>query len=356
MDALPQWFPPLKAAIADELAGFLAEARTGLAAVNPLGPDLCGRLLDFTLPGKMIRGCLVSLGHRLGDPERQRQEATCVRAGAAMELFQSGLLVHDDIMDRDLTRRGRASLFHRYGEEAALRGHADARHEGESLGICAGDVAYFLAFELLARVEAPPRVLGEAVRLCARELASVGVAQMQDVSWDGWPGEEEILRMYRYKTARYSFSLPLALGAVLAEAAPESLAELESLGQDMGALFQIRDDELGLFGTEAETGKPVGSDVREGKKTLHHACLMAAAGPRDAERLRGIFGSPECTEGDVALVRELVESLGVRARIAGLVRGLEARARAGIERITSAREEDRLDLEALLGYTMARSR
>ena len=90
----------------------------------------------------------------------------------------------------------------------------------------------------------------------------------------------------RYKTGRYSFSLPLLAGAMLADAPAELRGKLETFGESIGLLFQIRDDELGLFGDERELGKPVGSDVREGKKTHHLLIAHGGRGARGAHAAR----------------------------------------------------------------------
>ncbi|HUJ73417.1 MAG TPA: polyprenyl synthetase family protein, partial [bacterium] len=214
---LPHYFDPLRERISAALRQFFLEKRDELARVNPLGRDAAERLVEFTLRGKMIRGCLVHLGWSLGGGTGAvvpaDGAASVVAAGAAMELFQSGLLVHDDIMDRDPVRRGLPSIFQQYAQAAGREGHADPAHVGQAQGICAGDVACFMAFELLARVRAP--ALRDVLALCARELSAVGIAQMQDVAWgaskDGVK-VDDILAMYRYKTGRYSFALPLAAG------------------------------------------------------------------------------------------------------------------------------------------------
>ncbi len=272
-----------------------------------------------------------------------------------MELFQSGLLIHDDIMDRDALRRGMPSIFQQYADAAARERSADPPRTGEALGICAGDVSYFLAFELLTRIAAGPGVLREVLALCARELSAVGIAQMQDVSWgsaDQGGTDEEILRMYTWKTGRYSFSLPLVAGALIGGATAELCGALEKLGECLGILFQIHDDELGLFGSERELGKPVGSDVREGKKTLFHARLMAAASPEERKRLAGIFGNPACTAADLDFVRAQAEP--VRIGLLPLVTELSTRGRSMIRGLPSGTAEDRRALLELLDFTTAR--
>jgi geranylgeranyl diphosphate synthase type I len=274
-----------------------------------------------------------------------------------MELFHSGLLVHDDIMDRDLVRRGQPSIFQQYATFAAAERHADPQHVGQALGICAGDVACFMAFELLARTHAPAAVLCRVLEMCARELSAVGIAQMQDVAWGASisaAGVDEILRMYTHKTGRYSFSLPLLAGAIIADASEELRGKLETFGESIGLLFQIRDDELGLFGDEKELGKPVGSDVREGKKTLIFSSLMSAAEPGERRRLQRIFGNPHATKADIDYVRERAGSKRVRSGIQSIITDLTEKARTAIGTLPCWTEEDRAALQGLLDFTTAR--
>ena len=327
---------------------------------NPLGPDAGDRLLEFALQGKMIRGGLVPLGYSLATeagPGAAPPSHATITVGAAMELFQSGLLVHDDIMDRDLTRRGSATIFHQYAEAASRREDADPRHVGEALGICAGDVAYFLAFEMLAGIDTPAPVRAALLGMCARELTSVGIAQMQDVAWGASAAnvrDEDILRMYTYKTSRYSFSLPLAAGALIAGASPSLLRKLEAIGETIGVLFQVRDDELGLFGNEQELGKPVGSDVREGKKTLYYARLMAAAPRPDRERLARIFGNQAASPEELDYVRARAVSLGVQESVASTCAAMRESALQGIASLRTGSTEDRATLRSLLDFALTR--
>jgi geranylgeranyl diphosphate synthase type I len=214
-----------------------------------------------------------------------------------------------------------------------------------------------MAFELLARTTAAADVLRGVVELCARELSAVGIAQMQDVTWGASKsavGVDDILRMYTHKTGRYSFTLPLLAGAMIANAPSDLCANLGTLGESVGLLFQIRDDELGLFGDPGELGKPVGSDVREGKKTLIVSSLMAAAEPEERSRLDGILGNPRAAPGDIDYVRRLASSAAARARIAAVTTSLTARAAAAIDSIASGADEDRAALRSLLDFTTAR--
>jgi geranylgeranyl diphosphate synthase type I len=360
---LPEYFDPIRARITSALRRYLEEKRVELGRVNPMGAEAADKLIEFSLRGKMIRGCMVHLGWSLcgrGGPVGHEADAgvlAVTTAGAAMELFHSGLLVHDDIMDRDVVRRGQPSIFQQYAEAAGRELRSDPLHVGQALGICAGDVAYFMAFELLARAAAPAPVLRGVLESCARELSAVGIAQMQDVAWGAsrsGGGVEEILRMYTHKTGRYSFSLPLLVGAAFAEAPKDVRSRLETFGECVGLLFQVRDDELGLFGDERQLGKPVGSDVREGKKTLLFSSLVTALDPAQRRVFDGIFGNPRATEADIEQVRTLAALPEVRARMEAITGPLIGKARSAMDAITSGSREDHAALRGLLDFTIAR--
>ncbi|MBU0954907.1 MAG: polyprenyl synthetase family protein [Spirochaetes bacterium] len=341
-----EYFKTAKADIAAVVNKYMEEYGQVYHTVSAeLGLDAARRLAEFTGRGKMIRGCLVRLGYELasGRSASGPDLEAVTMAGAAMELFQSGLLVHDDIMDRDRLRRGAPTLHVTYENSLLEAGALEPPHHGVALGICAGDLAYFAAFQLLAEMPVQDPAARQACLIAARELALVGVAQMQDVTNGAkrpdtgganisatksaqWIGpaeaisEDDVLRLYRYKTGRYTFSLPLALGAAIAGAAEPIRAALEAAGEHFGILFQLKDDELGLFADEADLGKPIGADVKEDKKTLFRLRLFRQAGAPDLDRLRTLFGGGSPSPEQLLYIRGLVEKLGIRSELTAMMR------------------------------------
>lgn len=294
-----------------------------------LARDLCDRLLEYSGRGKTLRGCLVRLGFELcgGEVSDPALAEACRKAGAAMELFQSGLLIHDDIMDRDDMRRGAPTVHVAYAAALAASKASEPAHNGKSLAICAGDLAYFTGFSLLARLAVDLNRIVAVQRLAAEELGLVCVAQARDVSNGSGPGlfgqgdepnEQDILNLYRTKTGRYTFSLPLAMGATLAGASAEALTALMGAGELLGVAFQLKDDELGILADAAELGKPLGSDLREDKKTILRLRLLNAAGADPA--LRKAFGNPRAGARELSLVRSEARRLGIFADLAALMR------------------------------------
>ena len=240
-------------AIRSALQEWLNEAAPDLAHVGAHGADVCRRLADYSGRGKMIRGALVVAGYRLC---RGDESQTALRGAAAIELLQSFLLIHDDIMDDDDLRRGRAAMHIQYATASQLDPGA-ARRLGAALAICAGDVAMMLSCELLNAAAAGLSSASQSrlMRLYAREVARIGVAQMDDVSYsysDTEPDEAAILSLYRYKTGRYSFALPLQIGALLAGSAEH---DAEKYAEKDGA-------PSGLLATIGALGEALGSSSR----------------------------------------------------------------------------------------------
>jgi geranylgeranyl diphosphate synthase, type I len=366
---MKEMFRQSREAILDCLTGDVQRRRQVFDRVSTRwGGDSLDRLLEFTSRGKMIRGCLVDLGFQLAGQQPDLPEARQITAqvGAAMELFQSGLLIHDDIMDRDLQRRGKPTLHVAYAQDLQQTAFDEPAHNGQSLAICAGDLAYFWAFELLGSDPVPIPMRSVLQTMSARELALVGLAQMQDVCNGAHgqratlvePDEAAILEVFRYKTGRYTFSLPLSMGARLAGMSESDCLQLEKAGEYLGMLFQIKDDELGLFADPAVLGKPVGADVRENKKTLYRYRLLQALHARNDDRALAVkkaFGSPEAGLAELELIRDLLVQTGIKEELARLMESFANETRVLLEIILErASQPASTSMLALIDYSLNR--
>jgi geranylgeranyl diphosphate synthase type I len=320
-----EYFQKARPGIVAAISEILKESSPRLAAISPLGTQLAERLESYAHGGKMIRGILVRLGYELcsAEPPAAAMDRVLDRAGAAMEFLQAGLLIHDDIMDRDTLRRGNMTVHTQYEHDAVAAHASDPAHHGVSLGVCAGDISFFLGFHALAALPVPEAWQERARKVAAfsaQELCWVGIAQMQDVqSGTAGIGDDpdpaQILRVYRYKTGRYTFSLPLVVGAMLADAGPAQREALDQAGENLGVVFQLKDDELGIFGDSAQSGKRADSDVREDKKTLIRHFLFQAADADLRSQLETIFGSPQPGDTGLRTVRAAMEKTGARAKV-----------------------------------------
>jgi geranylgeranyl diphosphate synthase type I len=188
------------------------------------------------------------------------------------------------------------------------------------MAICGGDMCMFLALRLLAG--APPtvnRLFGDIlVEVCDGQMQDIYTQSQQDI-----PSKQAIYNLMRSKTASYTLSLPLALGAAMADRPPDTIKKLRRIGDAAGTIFQIRDDELGVMGDSDKTGKPVGADIREGKKTLIYYYLMKSCGIVERRKLRATFGSRAVGAEDIAIIRQLIRKYDVRRLINADVQRLE---------------------------------
>jgi geranylgeranyl diphosphate synthase type I len=311
-----EFFRQKKEAVTNFIDVFLHEKMGEFSRVNSWGRDALIRLAPFVQSGKMLRSGLVCLGYEMC---RGKTSPVIFPAAAAVEFIQTALLIHDDIIDRDNYRRGLPSLFFQYVQRGEDEGAADPIHFGEGMAICLGDIGFFLAFELLSELKVARAIKESVIRLWSQELCYVGLAQMQDLYFSEIRTDiatQDILQLYLYKTARYSFSLPLKTGGILGGGDPKLLAGLERCGQVFGLLFQLKDDELGLYGSEEELGKPVGSDLKECKKTLYYHYLRQKAEAKDVERFENICGNDSLSMSMVQEVRDMMKKYGVDEVIA----------------------------------------
>ena len=332
---------------------FLEEKRKDFSRVNLWGEDAVQRLKPFIRSGKMLRSGLVCLGYKMCG---RNVTSMVLPAAAAVEFFQTALLIHDDIIDRDHYRRGLPSLFYQYAQRGQVEGLGDPTHFGEGMAICLGDIAFFLAFELFSNLKTSMAIKEKINLLWSRELCYVGLAQMQDLYFGETRKKieaEDILRLFHYKTARYSFSVPLQTGAMLGGAKAALLSGLERCGHGLGLLFQLKDDELGLYGSEKEIGKPVGSDLRECKKTLHYHFLSENASAKDRARFEKIWGNDKLSLDMVLEVRDMMAKYGIDSIIHQKMNELAEQVEKEIRGLDIPANARRI-LNSLLEYSLRR--
>ncbi|MFC4374568.1 polyprenyl synthetase family protein [Nocardia halotolerans] len=242
--------------------------------------------------GKALRPTLVLLAGKAVGAEISQT----MPAAVAVELVHNFSLLHDDVMDRDTTRRHRATAWHQFGIGPA---------------ILAGDALVTLGFAGLAatggrNADAATRVLSAAVlSLVEGQTADMAFEQRSDVS------VEECVSMVDRKTGAL-FGCSGALGALAGAAGPGAIAGLQGFGNALGRAFQHADDLLGIWGDPAVTGKPAHSDLRNRKKSLPVVWALRSATP-EAKALAEMYSrAEELSDADLVHAAELVESAGGR--------------------------------------------
>jgi len=300
------------------LEKMLQNAAAELQIQNQWSQDVFGRFIAFSKNGKMARGSIF-----LHTCEMFGKEITddLLDVASGLEMIHATLLIHDDVMDNDRLRRGKDTFYVQYEHLLQKIDIPHAEHVGKNLAISAGDIGFFLGNEFISNTGLDLKITKKLLSILSKELVEVGIAQMEDcVSAQGMhETEEEVLSLYKYKTGRYTFSLPFLMAAVVCQQEQQVQDLLSELGEYIGTMFQIQDELLGLFGTEKELGKPIGSDIRENRKTLYKTYLYEAATADEKKKLGSIFGNSNVSISEIDFVRSLVKKNGVDTKIAKLI-------------------------------------
>ena len=277
-----------------------------------LGKTVSGAILS---PGKRMRAALVHCGYRAVGG---KDEVRINYASASIEILHSFFLIHDDIIDKSALRRKQPTIHeiykNKYEEIGLLRGlkTEDKEHFGASAAIMAGDVCCSLAYEALFESGFSDKNTIEALKMMQKTVLLTGVGEMVDVITPLYKRatEDDVLHINYLKTALYTVEAPLMLGAILHGAGPEVLDALSKYGSPVGIAFQIQDDILGIFGSEEALGKPVGSDIKEGKQTLLTVKAFEKASPSQRNKLTSMLGNPEISVSDVNDVKDIIVGTG----------------------------------------------
>lgn len=272
--------------------------------------------------GKRLRPAILcwSCGAVGGD------HAKAVPAASAVELFHTWTLVHDDIIDRDDRRRGGPTVHEHFRQVAASSypdlPESERRHYGVSVAVLAGDVQHGWATTLLGELtrhhDIDPLVTLHLIERLDNEVLNLLVSgELLDIQYCYRPLDDitvdDIETMLWKKTSvlyRYCAEAGAMIG--LNAIAPEDprVIALAEFSSKCGTAFQLQDDILGVIGDPAVTGKPVGNDLREGKRTtlVHYA--HANADPGEREQLTEVLGNLEADGDQIRTAIEIIERRG----------------------------------------------
>ena len=277
--------------------------------------DLCRR-------GKFIRGTFITLGYRLGGGTEKKK---ILLPSLAIELFHTAILIHDDIMDEDNLRRGIKTAHTYFADYARKTKIPRPEHFGLSQAITLADTGFYLSWQLLLESLFPPYLKLKAGQELAKYISRLTYGQMLDITNEtslttnlpepAAAGEilKKILKIFRYKTAEYTGSLPLILGYILA-GGEEKIEALYNYGLAFGWIFQIVDDLLGIFGQQEKLGKPLGSDLVQAKKTILVYYLLESGRQDLLDQLRELLGKETITPVDLEKAKQLFQDSAAYAK------------------------------------------
>jgi len=222
--------------------------------------------------GKMIRGILICLGYKFNNSDMDY----AVPLSTAYEVFETAILVHDDIIDNDDLRRGQQTIP--YYNKNKYKDYKDNDHFSDSIGICIGDYGLFKLNELIINNYADDNQFKKllttfndtVINTIRGEILDVVIPFMEKnkISNNNLKLEDNILEIYKLKTAYYTLVGPLTLGMILGNNKDEEINDIINFALPLGIAFQIQDDLLGIYSDNQNIGKTVGSDIKEFKQTL----------------------------------------------------------------------------------------
>ena len=214
--------------------------------------------------------------------------------GASIEIIHNFTLIHDDIIDQDPIRRGLDAVHVEYDDATAIN---------------AGDAMLAVGFEILAESkDVPDKLLGHLIRSIGEMVRKVAEGQQEDIEFEARDKvtEDEYIAMIAGKTSAM-FETCARTGAILAEASDEEVSNMAQWGLNLGLCFQLMDDLIDITGDTETLGKPAGSDIVQGKRTL--IAIHALQSDSELTSFNAVFGSGQCNEEDLSrAVSELEDS------------------------------------------------
>jgi len=280
-------------------------------------------------PYMVIRSCQILGG----------KSSTAMIAASAVEMVHNFTLVHDDIMDNDEMRHGVPTVHKKFGMPIA---------------ILAGDVLFSKAFQIISESKLSPNANTHLISRLAKACVDVCEGQLLDIKMADEkriPTEAEYITMIGKKTAAL-FDVSCAMGAICATNKPKDISNLSDFGRNLGIAFQITDDLIGVMGDPKVTKKPVGNDLREGKKSLPILMAIKLAKGNEKKIILKAFGNSKISKKDLNKAVEVIRSLGIEEKVRNQALKYAEKSEKSL---TKYKGTAKIELTALLNFVVKRS-
>ena len=282
--------------------------------------ELKKALLEFVRMndnGKFLRAMMVALGYHTTGKKDDRY----LDLALAVEVFQTSILIHDDIIDNADVRRGKdtipVSYKKMYGKFKSHNFIEKRNKFADSMALCVGDLGFYLAEELITNGYKDCKNLSDilsyyhqvAIKTCLGEMIDITLPFKEEFFETDKNLESKIMDVYRLKTAWYSVIGPFCLGLTLGDAAKEQITKMEQILLNVGIAFQIKDDLLGIYGDDKVLGKSTNSDIQEFKQTLLYSYTMKT---KYKEELLEYYGKEDLTSRKIDKVKDIFDKSGAK--------------------------------------------
>ena len=280
-------------------------------------------------PFMVLKSCMM-LGGKQSD---------AMAAAGAVEMIHNFTLTHDDIMDNDDMRHGVPTTHKKFDMP---------------LAILAGDVLYSKAYQTISKSKLSANYRSQLVSKLSKACIEICEGQVDDIKLaenKRIPTESEYIKMIEKKTA-VLFEVACAMGAISAKKSPKDVRNLSAFGRNLGIAFQITDDLIGIMGDSKVTKKPVGNDIREGKKSLPILLAIRKARGAEKKKILRVFGKSKATRTEINGVVGIIRSLGIEETVRKQALGYANRATKALDRYSGIHKSE---LISLLDFVVKRS-
>lgn len=284
---------------------------------NPEIQEFYKKTIEYVLrKGKRIRPIYFILGVYLynnGNSDIYNEDI--INASIFLEILHAFFLCHDDIIDNSDLRRGEESLHKSLNKLIKKDNHKF----GKNFAIISGDVLFALTCKALNNINfVNDKIKKEFLNIFYDYILDTTIGQVSDMI-NGYKAIEKvdkdlINKTYIFKTAKYTFESPLILGAKLANASKNEMKKLKEYAIQTGIAFQIQDDYIGLYGTIEDIGKPVTSDILEGKKTLLLMDTIENLEGKNKEKFIKLFNHSSITSENFVKIKNLISESGAKEK------------------------------------------
>lgn len=287
---------------------------------NKIVQDALDELIRMNSDGKFLRASLIALGYMSFSNKKDNKY---IPLATAYETFQTSILIHDDIIDNADLRRGKKTIpksyldkFENEGNES-LKFKKDSFHISNSLGICIGDLGFYLASKIVIDNYSNMKCFNNILELYNKIVINTIKGEIIDVLLpfnEQYKIEnhsttiDDVMEIYNLKTAWYSIIGPYLLGMSLTNVDKSKMMKMQEVLYNLGVAFQIKDDILGVFGDASTIGKSSTSDISEFKQTLLYAYLVKNNSFYH-EKLLNYYGNSNLSKNEIEEVKNIfVES------------------------------------------------
>ena len=309
-------------------------------------------LKNLNSDGKLIRGFLIALGYKILKEDIKYS----YNLSLAYELFQTSILIHDDIIDNDNLRRGKDTIHYANFKKYKSLNEADAKKASESIGICIGDYGFFKVNELIIKYYQNDPNFSKLFNYYNDIVLKTIEGELTDVvlAFEGKYKEikdldDNIMLIYKLKTSFYTIIGPFSLGLILGGIEEEKLEDIKKFGEKVGIAFQIQDDILGIY---SDMGKVIGSDIKEFKQTILYSYTMK--NEKYKNELLKYYGKENITELEINETRRIFKECGAYDFATNLMNQYYDESIEIIKTVNWIKEEDKSILYGFVQYLKGR--